>query len=58
MLVLDALLSLLRLTARHTSPDTLAAFARAHFAETFIHVVVFLTPGHEGKACPAAEWLF
>ena len=57
MLVLDALLSILRPTARHTSPDPLAAFARTHFAETFIHVIVFLTPGHEKKACHAAEWL-
>ena len=57
ILVLDALLSLLRPTARHTSPDALAAFARTHFAETFIHVVVFLTSGHEGKACHAADLL-
>lgn len=57
ILVLDALLSLLRLTARHTSPDALAAFAHTHFAETFIHVTVFLTSGHEGKACHAADCL-
>ena len=57
ILILDALLSILRLTARHTSPDALAAFTRAYFTETFIHVVVSLTPGHEEKACHAADRL-
>ena len=57
VLVLDALLSILRLAARHTSPDALAAFARAHFAETLIHVVVFLTPCHEGEVRHAADCL-
>lgn len=57
VLVLDALRAILRLAARHTSPDALAAFARTHFAETFIHVIVFLTPGHEGKVCHAADRL-
>lgn len=57
ILVLDALLSILKLTARHTSPDALAAFAHTHFTETFIHVVVFLTSSHEGKACHAADRL-
>ena len=50
VLVLDALRSILRLTARHTSPDALAAFARAYFTETFIHVIVFLTPCHRHAA--------
>ena len=57
VLVLDALLSILRLTTRHTSPDALVAFARAYFTETFIHVIVFLTPGHEGKVRHAADRL-
>ena len=57
VLVLDALLTVLRLAACHTSPDALIAFARAYFTETFIHVIVFLTPGHEGKVCHAADRL-
>ena len=57
VLVLDALRSILRLTARHTSPDALAAFACTHFAETFIHVIVFLTPGHEGEVRHDADRL-
>ena len=57
VLVLDALRAVLRLAARHTSPDALAAFARTHFTETFIHVIVFLTPGHEGEVRHAADCL-
>ena len=57
VLVLDALRAVLRLPARHTSPDALAAFARTHFTQTFIHVVVFLTPCHEGKVRHAADRL-
>ena len=57
ILVLDTLRAILRLTARHTSPDALTAFARTHFTKTFIHIIVFLTPCHEGKAYHAADRL-
>ena len=47
ILVLHASYAVFYLAADHTNPETLLAFAVTQFTQTLIHIVVFLTPGHE-----------
>ena len=57
VLVLDVLVAILSLAAGHTRPHAMLALAVAQLPQAFIHIVVFLPPGHEGDACHFADAL-
>ena len=55
VLVLHALRAVLRFAAAHARPDALLALAVTDLAKTLVHIIVFLTPGHERKCTELAD---
>ena len=55
VLVLHALRAILRFAAAHACPDALLALAVTDLAKTLVHIIVFLTPGHERKCAELAD---
>ena len=55
VLVLHVLRTVFAFATCHSCPCTMLALAVAQLAKTLVHIVVFLTPGHQGDVCHVAD---